>query len=344
HDSLWSGAAPRLSRRLRPRGRLARRGRLLRARRALLRRLRDGLGLRALLRRLVGRLGLMSGFVHGLDRQDLAAVRFDHVGVRPDSRVFVGLDVLAGHRLFLRRERFRAYGRRRARIGGRDVAAPLAQRLVQDDGARGGRVQRRDLPFHRDPHHLIATLEHEAADALALAADDDRGRAAIVDLVVEELAGLVGADDPDALLLERVDRLPEVRDLGDHQVLARAGARLRDRGRESDRAVLRDDDAVDAGAFAGAKEHAEVLGILERVDGEHERGLVERVEMEQELLELDARLALGDRHDALVALDRREALDLQGIDEAHEDATLLRFGQQLVHRTGARAALVRHEQ
>src|SRR5581483_7958489 len=52
----------------------------------------------------------------------------------------------------------------------------------------------------------------------------------------------------------------------------------------------------------------------------------------------------GDRHDALVALDRREALDLQGIDEAHEDATLLRFGQQLVHRTGARAALVRHEQ
>src|SRR5205807_527984 len=49
---------------------------------------------------------------------------------------------------------------------------------------------------------------------------------AIVDLVVEKVAGLVGRDDPDALLLQRVDRLPEIRDVGDKQMLARAGVEL----------------------------------------------------------------------------------------------------------------------
>src|SRR5438132_1182897 len=109
----------------------------------------------------------------------------------------------------------------------------------------------RDVSFHRDAHDLVAALEHEAAYALALAPDHDRAGAAVVDLVVEHVAALVGADDPNALLLQRVDRLPQVRDVGDHQVLARARARLRDRRRETDAAVPRDDHAGDARALRG---------------------------------------------------------------------------------------------
>src|SRR5439155_2170639 len=133
--------------------------------------------------------------------------------------------------------------------------------------------------FPRQTDRLVRTLEPEAADALALAADDDRRRSAVVDLVVEKVAGLVGGDNPDALFLQRVDRLAEIRDVGDEQMLARAGARLGDRGGETDRAVVRDDDAIDARALRRSEQHAEVLRILQRGDDEHERWPGERVEV-----------------------------------------------------------------
>src|SRR2546430_17280712 len=66
--------------------------------------------------------------------------------------------------------------------------------------------------------------------------------------------------------------------------------------------------------------------------------------MEEELLELDARLALRDRDHTLMALDRREARDLHRIDEADEDAALLCLLDELGDRTGLRAALVRDEE
>src|SRR5947209_4499875 len=105
---------------------------------------------------------------------------------------------------------------------------------------------------------------------------------------------------------------------------------------------MRDDDAVDAGAFGRAQQHAEVLRVLERIDDQDERGIRERVEVEQKLVELDAGLALDDRDDALVVLDRREPRDLELVHVADEDAAGLRLGDELVHRTGARRAILRH--
>src|SRR5688572_8434800 len=63
--------------------------------------------------------------------------------------------------------------------------------------------------------------------------------------------------------------------------------------------------------------------------------------MKQQLVEIDARLALDDGHDSLVVLDRRETLHLKLVNVVDEDAALLRFSEELVHRPGARAALVR---
>src|SRR5258705_1779245 len=197
---------------------------------------------------------------------------------------------------------------------------------------------------HRDAHDLITAFEHEPAYAFALAADHDRARAAVVDLVVEHVAALIGADDPHALLFQRIDRLSQVRDVGDHQVLARAGAGLRDGRCEPDGAVPWNDDAGHAGALRGAEQRAEGLRVLQRVDHQDERGLGHRIEMKQQLIEIDRCLALNDRHDALMVLDRREPLHLELVDVAHEDSALLRFGEELVHGAGSRAALVRdHE-
>src|SRR5256712_11641206 len=64
--------------------------------------------------------------------------------------------------------------------------------------------------------------------------------------------------------------------------------------------------------------------------------------MQEKLVELDPGLALDDRNDALVVLDRREPRDLHLVREAHEDAALLRFGDELVYRPGARVAVLRH--
>ena len=87
-------------------------------------------------------------------------------------------------------------------------------------------------------------------------------------------------------------------------MLARAGARFCDGGREPDRAVMRDDDAVDTRALGRSEQHPEVLRILQRVDDQHERRLRQRVEVEQELVELDTGLAFNDRDDTLMVLDR----------------------------------------
>jgi hypothetical protein len=136
--------------------------------------------------------------------------------------------------------------------------------------------------------------------------------------------------------------LPEIRDVGDEQVLARACACLCDGRREPDGAMMRDDDAIDARAFRGSQEDSEVLRILQRVDDKNECRIRERIEMEQELVELDARLAFDDRDDTLMVLDRREPRDLHFVGEANKDAALLRLGDEIVHRTGAHVAVLRH--
>ena len=62
--------------------------------------------------------------------------------------------------------------------------------------------------------------------------------------------------------------------------------------------------------------------------------------MQEQLVELDARLAFDDRDDTLVVLHRREPRDLHLVDVAHEDAALLRLGDEIVHGAGAKAALL----
>src|SRR2546430_14990962 len=106
-------------------------------------------------------------------------------------------------------------------------------------------------------------------------------------------------------------------------MLAGAGAGLGDRGRETDGAVMRDDDTVDAGALGRAQQNSEVLRVLQRIDDKNERGLGKGVEMKEELVERHARLALNDRDDTLMVLDRREPGGLRFVGVPDAAAALL---------------------
>ena len=125
-------------------------------------------------------------------------------------------------------------------------------------------------------------------------------------------------------------------------MLAGAGAALRNGGGETDRAMVRYDHAIHPRGLGRAKQHPEVLRILHGVEHEDERRLRQRVEMQQKLIELHARLALDDRDDALMVLDRRHPRDLHPVDVADENPSRLCLGDELVDRPHTRSTVLRN--
>src|SRR5205814_3214942 len=65
------------------------------------------------------------------------------------------------------------------------------------------------------------------------------------------------------------------------------------------------------------------------------------LEVDQQLVEIDAGPSFEDRHDPLVILDRRQPREVELVEVIHEDAPLLRLGDEVVHRAGAEAAILR---
>ena len=72
-----------------------------------------------------------------------------------------------------------AQASRRRRVPG---GVALGNGLEQEDRPRDGGVERADRTAHRDPHEDVAAAAHGRAEALTLAADDDRERAPEVGL------------------------------------------------------------------------------------------------------------------------------------------------------------------
>jgi hypothetical protein len=179
------------------------------------------------------------------------------------------------------------------------VAAAADLEEGQGSGDRG--VEALDLAGHGDADEGVAGVADEAVEAGAFAADDDTD--GLVGELEGEQAGVGGAveaDAPDAGVAELLDSPDEVGDLGDGEVLKGAGGGLDGDGGEGSAAVARDDQAVAAGGFGAAGEGAEVVGVLDTVEGEEEGGLATGEGDGQELGQLD-RLDRGhDGEDALV--------------------------------------------
>ena len=81
-----------------------------------------------------------------------------------------------------------------------------ASDLEEQDRAGDGRVQRSDRAAHRDADEQVAAASNRRTEALALAPDDERERAAQVGLARGERRVAVRAGDPDAAAVEVDER------------------------------------------------------------------------------------------------------------------------------------------
>ena len=112
---------------------------------------------------------------------------------------------------------------------------PMHEREIEGHGAGHGGIERLDAAADGQLQQNIAALARQVVQTLALRADDEAQRPAQVffGFGVQQLTGLIQADDPHVLFLEAVDGLREVR-LRDQQVLACASRGVDDRGCDLD--------------------------------------------------------------------------------------------------------------
>ena len=141
---------------------------------------------------------------------------------------------------------------------------PLGGCLVQQDRTRDGRVERVDPAMHRDPDQQVAAAPDGRPKALALAADDDRDRAAQVRLTGGQRRVTVGAHDAQAPTVEIGERARQVVHRGEPEMLDRPGRGLDGGGREGRLVPGRKHGAVGAGRLGGAQQRPDVLGVLQR--------------------------------------------------------------------------------
>jgi hypothetical protein len=173
--------------------------------------------------------------------------------------------------------------------------------LEQGEGAGDGGVEAGDLAGHGDAEEDVAGVADEAVEAGAFAADDDAD-GFVGELEVEQagVGGAVEADAPDAGVAELVDGSGQVGDLGDGEVLEGAGGGLDGHGGQGSAAVAGDDQAMAAGGFGAAGQGAEVVGVLDAVEGEEERWLAPGEGEGQQLGQVDGLDGGHHGQDALV--------------------------------------------
>ena len=153
-----------------------------------------------------------------------------------------------------------------------------ALRLLPGDFVAQDRSRRRDVERlyvapHGDGHHAVAMLQDVAADSLPFVAEHERDPAAEIDRF-RRIAPRGRTVDPEATLLQRLDRTGKVRHLRHRHPLARARRGLHRDGRQPDAVVLRDHHQLDAEPIRHTQDRAEVLRIGDAVEDEDEfRGL-----------------------------------------------------------------------
>src|SRR4030042_2680617 len=107
-------------------------------------------------------------------------------------------------------------------LAGIRLSSPLPDDFEEEDGRRGGDVERADLAGQGDGQDLVAGLADKGPQAPPLRAEDDADGAG----VVERKPGLVprafGAEEPEALVLELFHGPDEIGDPGDKKMLARS--------------------------------------------------------------------------------------------------------------------------
>src|SRR6266542_664682 len=177
-----------------------------------------------------------------------------------------------------------AVGQARLDPGAGAAAADLEQ--GQRAGDRG--VQAGDLAGHWDADQHVAGLADQPVQAGALAADHHAdGLVGQVELEQARFRPAVQPDAPQAGGAQALQSAGEVGDLGHGHVLERAGGGLHGRGGQRGAAVAGQDDPVAAGGLGAADQRAEVVRVLDAVEGQEERRLGAAERDGQQLVEPD---------------------------------------------------------
>ena len=117
---------------------------------------------------------------------------------------------------------------------------------------------------------MVAGLLDQVVQTGAFAAEDEDAVGLEVELGVVGRSALVEAEDPNVFLFHLLERADEVGDAGDAHMLGRSGGCFGDGRGDRSGTALRQDDAVDSGAFGGAEERPEIVGVLDAIEREEE--------------------------------------------------------------------------
>lgn len=110
----------------------------------------------------------------------------------------------------------------------------------------------------------------QSAHAGAFGAHDNADGAFEIDLI-DGLGGFIcGADEPDTEFFELVHGTRKIRDPDDGDVHGAAARDAEDGFSDRGGFVFRDDDGSDASGIGGAEAGAEVVGVLDAVEDEHD--------------------------------------------------------------------------
>jgi hypothetical protein len=168
---------------------------------------------------------------------------------------------------------------------------------------------------HRDADHGVTAAPDGGPEPLALAADDDRQGSAQVRLAGSQRRVGVRADDPETADVEVGQGRREVVHWRQQQVLDGSRRGLDGGRRERRLAMGRVDDALGPGCLGGAQEGAEVLGILERIEDQHEGRLAALDRPGEDVVQAGELAAVGHESDTLMTVETGQggqgpALDL----------------------------------
>ncbi len=163
----------------------------------------------------------------------------------------------------------------------------LGSSLENNDTGRNSGIQRIDLPLHRDRDKEVAVLQELFANPLAFTADHHEHGASPVDFVVILGPFAVGSSHPETLLFEFEDRLSQIADPANRDVLDRSSRGLGHRAVQTHGTSFGDNDTVNACSIGNSQDRTEIVPILQFIQHHQERCFPFFLDRSQQIIQFD---------------------------------------------------------
>lgn len=171
-------------------------------------------------------------------------------------------------------------------------------------------------------------LLDELMEPLAFPTHNEYGGFGVIGFAVQLLAALVQAINPEAAFFQQFQRLGDVSDADDRQMLESTGGSFGDGFGEWGGAALGNENRRGCGGVCGADDGSEVVGIFDAIEQDEQLGAGD------DIFEPNVALRGSEGHDTLVRRAIRGTVERLARLEAHGDGTLASQVDDLL-KTGA---------